>query len=194
MIIRDFFEEFIKNNGELVEKKAKLFQKEWDKINDKIMIALSKILEIKWPKRDKEIRVFVSPNPICPRYIKERIFDIYFLSSIKEMKATAIHEILHFIYFEKWKEIYPKTNERNFDAPALIWKLSEMVPKAILSDKRLREIFRYKFKVYKEYGKIKIKGRPLLSYIDGFYSKRKNFEDFLKRSWAFVKKYENKIP
>lgn len=192
-ITRAFFKKFIINNKILLERRARLFQKEWDKINDKIMNALSEILEIKWPKKDKQIRAFVSPNPICPRYIKERTFDVYFLSSIKEMRATAVHEILHFLYFEKWKQVYPKSNEKHFDAPYLIWELSEMVPKTILSDKRLQKRLRHNPNVYKEYKNLKIKGRPLLSYINNFYSKRKDFEDFLRKSWTFVRKHEKEI-
>ena len=189
-IIRAFFEKFIKNNKTLLKKRARLFQREWDKINDKVIVALSEILEIKWPKKDKQIRALVSPNQICPRYIKERTFDVYFLSSIKEMKAIAVHEILHFLYFEKWKKIFPKTNEKHFNSPYLVWELSEIVPKAILSDKRLQKIFRHNPDVYKEYKNLKIKGKYLLDYINHFYFKRKNFEDFLRKSWTFMKKYK----
>ncbi len=189
-IARDFFEDFILKNKNLLEKKAKEFQKEWNKINKEYMKAISEVLGIDWPKKDKEISAFISPNPICPRYIKQRIFDVYYLSSLEWMKAVAVHEILHFIYFEKWKKVFSKANEKHFEAPHLVWKLSEMVPRAILSDERLQKIFKHNPSVYDEYHELEINGKPLLDYIDEFYSKRKNFKDFLKKSWDFVNKHK----
>ena len=73
------------------------------------------------------------------------------------MKSVAIHEILHFIYFEKWKKVFPKTQEKEFDAPHLVWQLSEMVPGIILNDKRVQNVFKYKFDSYKEYENFKKK-------------------------------------
>jgi hypothetical protein len=189
----DFFKQFILKNKRIMEKKASSFQKEWGKINDEYMKTLGLVLEIDWSRKDKKITALVSPNPICPRYIRERIFDIYLLSSVDYMKATVMHEILHFLYFEKWKKIFPKTSEKEFDSPYLTWKLSEMVPAIILLDKRIQKIFLHKPEVYQEYQKLKIKGKPLLDYLQEFYSNRKDFEDFLRKSWAFVKKHEKEV-
>ena len=189
----DFFEDFILKNKNLLEKKAEEFNKEWSKLNDDFMKAISEALEIDWPKKDKEIRAFISPNPICPRYLKQRIFDVYYLSSLDWMKAVTVHEILHFIYFEKWKKVFPKTNEKHFEIPHLVWKLSEIVPKAILSDERVQKIFKHNPTVYDEYHELKINGKPLLDYIDEFYFKRKNFKDFLKKSWVFVNKHKSSL-
>lgn len=60
-----------------------------------------------------------------------------------KMKAVSLHEILHFIYFEKWKQIFPQTNEKEFECPGLVWELSEMVPPIVLSDERMQKIFRH---------------------------------------------------
>ena len=192
-IAYNFFEKFILDNKISLEKQAKEFQKEWNKINNKYMIALSEVLEIKWPQKDKQIRVFVSPNPICPRYIGKRIFDVYRLSDMRWMKAVVMHEILHFLYFEKWKEVFPKTPERHFDAPYLEWDLSEMVTKAILSDDKIQKIFKHLPFSYKEHRGIKINNKLLLDHLDEFYSNKKDFEDFLRKSRAFMKKHEKEI-
>jgi len=192
-ITHKFFRKFILENKNLMKKKTLLFQKEWDKINNSYMKTLSFIVEIDWSEKDKKMLAFVSPNSICPRNIKERWFDVFFSSSVEHMKGTAIHEILHFLYFEKWKQVFPETSEKEFNSPYLVWKLSEMVPPVILSDKKIQKIFLHTPGVYQEYKKLKIKGKPLLDYIQKFYSNRRNFEDFLKKSWIFVKKHEKEI-
>ena len=157
------------------------------------MLVLSEIVEQKWPEKDGKIIARVSLNPICPRYIKQRTFDVFYRQNARRMKSVAIHELLHFIYFEKWKRIFPNAKEREFDAPYLVWKLSEMVPKVILNEKRIQEIFKYKFDSYREYENFKLNGKPLLSYLQDFYDDRKDFADFLKQSWEFVKKHEKEI-
>lgn len=188
-----YFQSIFKIKRKELEKKSKIFQKEWNKINDKVMIVLSGVVEQDWQKKDKKIFAGVSLNPICPRYIKQRTFDIFYKQKLRYMKSVAIHEILHFIYFEKWKQVFPNTKEKEFDAPHLVWQLSEMVPKIILSDKRVQNVFKYKFGSYKEYENFKLNDKPLLSYLQTFYDNRKDFADFLKKSWRFVKKHEKEI-
>ena len=141
----------MRNNKKELERKRESFQKEWNKINNRFMETLSKILEIDWPKEDKKILACVSLNPICPRDIKKRYFDIYYQGDVDWMKSLVMHEVLHFLWFEKWKQIFPKTSEKHFNTPYLEWQLSEMVPKIILSDKRIQKIFEHKPGVYKEY-------------------------------------------
>ncbi|MEK6741904.1 MAG: hypothetical protein AABX68_01830 [Nanoarchaeota archaeon] len=190
-----FFQELVKSQEykKEIKEKVTLFQKEWDKINDYYMLALSKTLEIDWPKKDKVFKVFVSPNPICPRFIKERVFDAYYRDPLERMIAISIHEILHFLWFEKWKEVFPKTPKYHFDEPYLEWKISEMVPRTILSDKSIQNIFNHKPLIYDEYAYLNIKGRLLPKHLGEFYYKRKDIEDFIKKSWEFVKKHEKEI-
>ena len=188
-----FFTEVFKKERIELEKRAKIFQIEWNKINDDIMLVLSKVVEQEWSDKDRKIFARISLNPICPRYIKQRTFDLFYKQKPQYMKSVAIHEILHFIYFEKWKKVFPKTKEKEFDAPHLVWQLSEMVPGIILNDKGVQNVFKYKFGSYKEYENFKLNGKPLLSYLQDFYDNRKDFADFLKKSWKFVKQHEKEI-
>lgn len=192
-IEHDFFKKVFDKEKIEMGKKEKIFQREWNKINDGIMLALSKVVEQKWSKRDEKIFARVSLNPICPRYIKQRTFDVFYKQKLRYMKSVAIHEILHFIYFEKWKKVFPKTDEKEFDGPHLVWQLSEMVPGIVLNDKIVQKVFKYKFDSYREYKNFKLNGKPFLSYLQNFYDGRKDFEDFLKKSWKFVKKHEKEI-
>ncbi|MCC7552119.1 hypothetical protein KO317_00445 [Candidatus Micrarchaeota archaeon] len=121
-----------------------------------------------------------------PRYLEKRTFDLYYKENIKNMKAITIHELLHFIYFDKWKKIFPKDDISKFEAPNKIWHLSEMVPKIILNDKKIQHIFKYPFSSYKEYDLYLINGKPVVYGLQEIYEKRKNFTDFLKKSRKFV--------
>src|SRR3989344_642932 len=187
-----FFTEELANKKQELEIQKELFQKEWDKLNNEVMLALSKVLEQDWPEKDKLMIARLSLSPICPRYIKQRIFDVFYKEK-EYMKGVTIHELLHFIYFEKWKKVFPKTKEKEFNSPHLVWKLSEMVPEILLNDKRIQEVFKYHFKSYKEYRKFKLNNKPLLEYLQEFYNERRDFSDFLIKSWDFINKHKKEI-
>lgn len=193
-IVFKFFNEVSKRRSKYITSKMKIFQKEWDKINDDIMKALSDIIELGWPSKDKEIIARVTLNYICICLIKKRVFDVYYKQDIREMKETCIHEILHIIYSEKFMKVFPKTSIDDLsNPPKLAWHMLEIVPGVILNDKRIQIIFSNKFESYEEYRKVRIDKKPLMSYIQSFYDKRKSFEDFLVKSYAFIEKHESEI-
>lgn len=192
-ISTNFFKDLYNNNTEKLERVSKKFQKEWNKKGEKILSILSEVIEIKWPEDCKEMKSWISLNPICPRFIKQRSFDLYWRFSLKEMKETSLHEILHFIWFEKWKEVFPNYNEKEFESPHLIWKLSEIVPLAVLNDKRIQKIFKHKPSVYREWWIKRINGKPLLNHIQEIYDNKKSFADFMKKSWDFVKAHRKEL-
>lgn len=192
-IVEKYFTDFEEKNHERIRDSKEEFEKIWNKINDRVMYALSDVMEIEWPPEDQIFWARLSLNPICPRWIKKRIFDVYFNAPVEYKIEIAIHEISHFLYFEKWKSVFPDTDEKHFDAPHLIWQLSEIVTPIILEDKRIHKFFSQKPKGYDEYEIAKIEGKPLPDYFIEFYEEKRDFEDFLRTSWRFVKKHEKVI-
>jgi len=192
-ITREFFEKLHQDKLKDLKSVAKKFQREWDKTGDELLTALSEIVEMKWPRNCKDMTAWVSLNPICPRFLDQKSFDIFWKFENSWMKRISVHEILHFIWFEKWKKVFPRYDKREFESPHLMWKLSEMVPLAILSDERLQKIFRHEPSVYDEWKSVSIGGKPLLGCIQEIYKERKSFEDFMKKSWKFVKKHEKEL-
>ncbi len=193
IIERAFFSSILKTKSKQFLKKQKRFQKAWNKINHPVMRALEVVVECEWPATDKIFTAYMTPNPICPRWLKERKFHIYYRKKISNMKATVVHEIHHFIYFEKWKQLFPDWKWKEFETPHLVWKLSEMVPGIVLNGARIQKYVKWKHHAYKEFERISIHGKPLMSYLQKYYDERKDFEDFLKKSWKFVQKNEKII-
>jgi len=188
-----FFDDLFVLEKVALREKASFSQTEWDKINDNAMAALSEVVEQKWPNEDKVIRAEVSFNPISPYNLRSRSFSVFYKASPAGTNGTAFHELLHLIYFEKWKTVFPKTPESGFRSPHLVWVLSEMMPGVILNDERIQNVFKHEFRSNWDMMELKIKGRPAMSYIREFYDGRKDFEDFLRRSYAFAKVHEKEI-
>lgn len=192
-IVYEFFKKEDEKNKPKMKEKITEFQKSWDEINDSAMAALSEVAEISWMEKDKKIIAGISLSPICPRHIQERRYMVPWFCNTHDIRKISFHEIFHFIYFEKWKEVFPDAKKEEFEAPNLAWHLSEIVPGIVLRDKRIQKVFEHKPYEYKEYLACQINNKPLLGYICDFYENRTDFEDFLKKSWDFACKNESSI-
>ena len=84
-IAKEFFSKVLDDNKEEILESTREFQKAWDKIESNVMHALSEICERDWAEKDKLITVNVSINPISPRDIEKRSFDVYYRKNSKDM-------------------------------------------------------------------------------------------------------------
>ena len=102
-------------------------------------------MNIKWPNNLKEISATVGLIPVFPRYLDNFSFSIGTGVDDSKLLEVCAHETLHFLWFEKWKQIHPETPRREYDSPYLVWQYSEMVTDPILNNKPFSTIF---FEVY----------------------------------------------
>ena len=50
-----------------------------------------------------------------------------------------MHELCHFLFFEKCKEIFPNWKYEDFDSPSILWYLSEIVVDPILNSNDIQK-------------------------------------------------------
>ena len=190
--LRNYTIQFKKDNQKLIEKNKIKYQKEWQKIEEDFLIILSEIMQINWPQNRKTIKAMISINPICPRFLNDWSFSIFYnYKKISHAMEVIMHESCHFLYFEKWKKLYPKVNNKKFESPYIEWHLSELVATIILNDQRIKKILKQKAIFYEEHKKIKINNKTAPEYFTELYNKSKNFEQFLNKSYKAIKKNKN---
>lgn len=196
-IVRNYVKRFWRSELEQLKTQKKLFQKEWNKINNSFMKTLSEVLETDYPKDRKTIFGMISINPICPRFLKYWTFQIFYMQRLLKMRETVAHETLHFLYFKKWKEVFPEADEKTFDYPYLEWVLSEILAPVILRDKRIQNILKSGAEGYKEHEKAKIGKRNLIQHFENLYEKsrkkKETFAQFLQTAYKEAKKHKDKI-
>lgn len=176
-----------KRYDEYLEKNSKLpneYQEIWDKYNDKFMVALSEQLDIKWPNDCNSIIAGVGLIPIYPRDIKKRTFNIGKMDH-KWVIGTSMHECCHFLFFEKWKELYPDWRWEDFDSPHIIWYLSEMLVDPILNCSAIQDVFVNNFRACDSFYNVKINGKFMMSHIGDIF-KDNNIESAIKESYSYV--------
>lgn len=189
--LKKYVIEFIKYNQKTIEKNKEKYQKEWRKIEREYFENLSEIMEINWPKNRKVIKAMISINPICPRFLNNWSFsNFYNYKKITHAMEVIMHESCHFLYFEKWKKLYPKMNHKKFESPHIEWHLSELTAPIILNDKRIQKLLKQKAAFYQEYYKIKIKNKPAPAYFANLYKKyiKNGFDSFLNTAYKEIKR------
>ncbi len=196
-IIRDYAKIFWKEEHEQLKSQKTLYQKEWNKINNKYMKKLSEVLETEWPKSRKIIHAQISINTVASVFPEDWSFLIFYLNLLSFIRQTVAHETVHFLYFKKWKEIFPETNKKAFDPPHLEWALSEIIAPVILNDEKIQKIIKCDAGGYAEYHKTKIGKRNLIQHFENLYKdsrKRKEpFAQFLQTAYREAQKYKDKI-
>lgn len=197
LICQKYAREVIKKNQKNLQKMKVDFQKDWDKVGNKYLKILSQHFETDWPADKKIMNAFISICPICPRDLDHWSFRVN-CNDPKSMRRTAFHEIIHFLYFKKWREVFPKTKRRELDSPYLVWKLSEIIVYSILDyHPGIQELVDTRSSGYTEFQNVKVGKRMLVPYVNELYinhlRSKKSFADFLKLIWKETLKYRKVI-
>lgn len=179
--------EKIANNSNDIKK----YQQIWNQVNDNIMKDLEKKLNIKWPQNTKII-CRVGLLPVCPRDIEGRTFDINYGIDKDNLIATGIHELCHFLYFEKWKELYPNYKSEEFDTPHIAWYLSEAMIDPLINNKIFKKYTNDDLSSYSVFYKTYIDGKSIIAILRE-YTNKYPLEKAIKKSYELFKKYETTI-
>ena len=138
----------------------------------------------------------VTLNPVGPRFLKERSFDIFYKNSERGALGMSLHEIIHFLWFDVWHRHFGDSYGE-YETPSLKWILSEMVVESIMRDPRLSSINPYFPRenggcVYGYFQDMIIGGKPILDTLDVLYRKHA-ITDFMEAAYSYCRKFEQEI-
>ncbi|PIR57975.1 MAG: hypothetical protein COU71_01125 [Parcubacteria group bacterium CG10_big_fil_rev_8_21_14_0_10_38_31] len=187
-----------RKNQKVIESSISVFRKKWQKVEKDFFNILPEIMGTEWPQ-GKIITAYVSINPISPRFLDKWAFSINYKkqSNTSRVKEIFMHEIVHFLYFKKWKEVFPKSKRRTFDYPYVEWRLSEILAPIILNYSPARKLIGKSADSYDEHEKIKIGNNSIVKHFEDLYKKsikqQKSFDEFLQTAYKEILKYESKF-
>ena len=182
------------DTGEAAQFQAMAHKLELFELKD--LINLSEAFSIDCTGLFNDLRCNLSMNPIEPRFLKEHCYDTFYLNSAKGAIGGGIHEIIHFIWFYVWNQLFGD-NYDEYERPSLKWILSEMVVESVMRDERLSSINPYFPRenggcVYPYFFDMMVGGQPILDTLDTMYRNR-NIEDFMRISYVYCQEHESEI-
>lgn len=174
---------------EKISKEADKYNNIWNNYNDKYFIELSKYLNVNWPKELKIINGFVGILPVCPRYLDTFDFCLSIDTKEQELIRICAHETCHFLWFEKWKNLYPNTPRYEYDSPYNTWKYSEMVVDPIINSNEINKILNVNEKAYDSFYQIKDENNNyMMEELNRIYKTNKKIEDKIIEGFNYINK------
>lgn len=182
-VVKDYYDKYL----EYIASKLDEYKKEWSKYNDVYFNTLKNYLNTELPNKD--ITCYVGIIPIYPRNINDNYFAISTKVKDEEFLRVCAHEILHFLWFKKWQSMYPKTSKKEFNAPYLPWKYSEMITDPILNSKEIQKVFNHKFKefTYDEFYLLEYNKENVMKHLVSIWQKNINIEDKIIEGYEYIK-------
>lgn len=174
-------------------QKTSCFQEEWNTHEKFINDHFTNVFQFDVSKIFNDLTCNLTLCPVSPRYLEEKVFDTFYKGDQDYSIANTLHEITHYIWFHKWNQIF-KDSYKDYEAPGLVWILSEAVVEQILNNKEINKINPYhKYgNAYEYFYDIKVKGKGLYYYLNIMY-KENQIDQFMKKSFQFMIENEKEI-
>lgn len=169
-------------NKDTIDRKINESQKLWNKNCKNINCILSDIFECKF--NNNLINAVLSVNCVCPYDFEKRIIYINYRKNVLEIQETCVHELIHYYWFNKWKQLFNERCEDN-----LIWSFSEIAIDAIFKETELRQYCISKFPAHKHLYEIKYNGQNMMKYFRTLY-RDNSITEFMKIGIEIIKKIE----
>jgi len=190
----EYFTEFEARNIDLLNDKMQKYNAYWQQHEPQIVQALEDAFEIDLTNLFNDMVCLTTFSSVSPRYLDRNTFDNFYLQSEKGALGSAIHEIIHFVWFYVWHRHFDDS-PREYETPHLKWILSEMVVESVMRDGRLAAINPYfadKSCVYPYFYTMKVEGQPILDLLYGMYCAMPIL-DFMEASYKFCIDHETVI-
>lgn len=121
-------------------------------------------------------------NEIFPRYLDAKRFDFYYGMSDEAFLRVAIHEITHFIWFDKVKKLMPEISRQEYEYPSPVWVFSEIaVDQVFWSQEYFSKISAVSgLPAYKHFYTDKFnKNETVIEHFRKLYSNSKSIDEFI---------------
>ena len=82
-----------------LSEKADIFNQYWFERKNEVTEVFSCVFQIDCANILNDMSAKISLNPICPRDIHHHFFTIFYRYGKEQFLMTAIHEMIHFVWF-----------------------------------------------------------------------------------------------
>ena len=169
------------------------YNKLWNEYNDKYFQMLSDYFGVGLPENVKQIDAKIGIIPVIPRYLESFSFSLSVGLDDWKVIETSAHETLHFIWFEKWKKLYPDTPQKNYEAPFIEWEYSEMVTDPILNNAPFNDLFNFTERSYDYFYELSDNDELVMDNLRNIFASNDNIDKKIDDGFLYVKEILGKI-
>ncbi len=141
MLIGEIVTKYYNKESLKIDSDVERYNNVWLEYNDAFFEKLTKFLSINWPNQHDIVEVTVGIIPVCPRYLDKFSFSVHDGITNEQLIETCAHELCHFLWFEKWKKLYPDCPREEYESPSIVWQYSEAVVDPVLEASGIKKLF-----------------------------------------------------
>lgn len=182
-IVTPIVEQELKDSKDMIDKRIAYFRDEFNKFSDELMIELLNLFEVTW-EDGKDIECFVGYIPFYPRSVVDKVFYVSYADEERVFRGAA-HEINHFVFFDKWKQLYGYKDGEEPMHPEPLWFTEEMIVDPTLNTNRILEITGYNHFAYEQFYTEYINGKIVMDYVKEFYEESNTIKEFIDKTYEF---------
>lgn len=180
------FEEKSKEMDETI----RLMQDKFRQMNKSLMEQMTKLFDLEWPTEYENIICYVGCISSYPRNVITKKFFISYEKDIDFLMMASIHEINHFVLFEKWKQMHGYDKEMEPLYPETLWFLEEMAVDPTLNTIAMQEAAPYPQKAYEQFYDWYVDGKSAEEYIIGLFEEADSIEQFLDEAYLWIENHK----
>ncbi|MBQ2861443.1 MAG: hypothetical protein IJE83_01500, partial [Oscillospiraceae bacterium] len=118
--IYNVLEEVYGNIKDELESKIIRYNEHFQNHRSQIEDALSEAFELDSGLLFNDLTGNITMNPVCPRFLQEKYFDVFYLNSERGALGLSIHEVIHYFWFYVWNKHFGDSYEE-YETPSLKW-------------------------------------------------------------------------
>lgn len=164
-----------------------MFNNYWATKQQDVITTFTNVFNLDCHNLFNNMQAEVSLNPICPRNINNNSFTVFYKDDENKFLKTALHEIIHFIWFHIWQKHF-QDDKNDYEAPHLKWILSEMVIDTFVSNTEISKLLsqaNHKNMAYTYFYTMEINNYPILETLSHLFQKSPNITSFMEEAYQY---------
>ena len=113
--LNDVFGDIYENLREEINRKVICYNVHFQNHKRQIEEALSEAFDLDASSIFNDLTSNVTLNPICPRFLKECYFDVFYMNSEKGALGLSLHEVIHYFWFYVWNSHFGDSQKTFFN-------------------------------------------------------------------------------
>lgn len=168
----------------LFDESINNYREYWNSISLEYLSILFNYLNI--DSYSESLTVYVGILPIAPRNINNR--EIYINVGMEKSNFLNIitHEVLHFVWFSKFKNLFPEISYDEFNAPNIAWIYSELVTPIILNMDSI-----VKLTLTNEECLYDFMSEEVIDKLRNIFDQNKQIDERIREGYEYIKDYFN---
>lgn len=191
-LLKHTIEEIYNKQRNAIDKSINDMQKLLPTFEEDLISIFADVFNIKYDGNEDYV-IMAGISPMCPRFLEAKSFDICIFNTFKQINQTIVHEMIHFFWFEKLKELNFNLNATDKEYPNPIWLISEIVVDCIIKDTELKKYLANSHPAYNIFYSTEIGGENIINKFDKEFKNAKNIVEFIKFTENFLQKYKNEL-